>query len=330
MVREQKDPKMVAAGRKAAETRRRNLEQLVDDKSKTTDKRNDKLKNKVEPKPDIDVKQEVETRWHLTSQSALTLKVELGAREKLSDFVDTPWVEKYRPVGLNDCIGEVVGYLTAFVKTGSFPLACILHGLYGEGKTSIAKAAVRDFFVHRGLFKHEATFKDVCNATNTTREYTGIFAPALFIDTTILKATNGYAPVEVIRTRMQNFMMYSVGKWSKFIVIDEADRMGHDCQEVITSLIEKYPRTRTIWTLNDLDNIMDRIVDRASGGVFEVLKPEPKAILPRLRFIAKTEKIRISDDKLKEIAKNAPSVRNAIGMLQQECVLVKATRGRRR
>jgi hypothetical protein len=327
MVKEKPDPKMVAAGKKAAETKRRNLERLRGKgKDKTT---KEKKTEETETNHTSNDVQQVETKWHLTSQSALTLKVELGAREKLTDFVDTPWVEKYRPVCLNDCIGAVVGYFKAFVKTGSFPLACILHGPYGEGKTSIAKAAVRDFYVHRGLFKREATFKDICNATNATRDYEGIFAPALFIDTTILKATNGFSPVEVIRTRMQNFMMYSAGKTGKFVVIDEADRMGHDCQEVITSLIEKYPRTRTIWTLNDLGNIMDRIVDRASGGVFEVTKPEPKLIVPRLRFVARDEKTRISEEKLKEIARNAPSVRNAIGMLQQECVLVKATRRRR-
>jgi DNA polymerase III delta prime subunit len=125
-------------------------------------------------------------------------------------------------------------------------------------------------------------------------------------------------------------MQYSVGKYARFIVIDEADRMGHDCQEVLTSLIEKYPKTRTIWTLNDIDNIMDRIVDRASGGVFEFKKPEPKQIVSRLRQIAKSEKVRIDEEKLKEIAKNAPSVRNAIGMLQQECTLAKAVEGRRK
>jgi len=328
MVKEQKDPKMIAAGKKAAETRRKNLERLSGDKA--DDKKAHKENKENEKTDEANDVRQVETKWHLTSQSALTLKVELGAQEKLTDFVDTPWIEKYRPVCLNDCIGAVVGYFKAFVKTGSFPLACILHGPYGCGKTSIAKAAVRDFYVHRGLFKREATFKDICNASKATREYEGIFAPALFVDTTILKASSGFSPVEVVRTRMQNFMMYSVGKLPKFVCIDESDRMGHDCQEVVTSLIEKYPRTRTIWTLNDLDNIMDRIVDRASGGVFEVLKPEPKLIVPRLRFVAKNEKVRISESKLKEIAKNAPSVRNAIGMLQQECVLVKATRGLRR
>jgi DNA polymerase III delta prime subunit len=141
---------------------------------------------------------------------------------------------------------------------------------------------------------------------------------------------NGFSGVEVIRTRVQNFMQYSVGKWQRFIIIDESDRMGHDCQEILTSLIEKYPKTRTIWTLNDIDNIMDRIVDRASGGVFEFKKPEPRQIVPRLRQIARSEKAHITEQRLKEIAKNASSVRNAIGMLQQECVLVKAARAQRK
>jgi DNA polymerase III gamma/tau subunit len=325
-LRKQKDPKMQQAGRKAAETRRTNLERLRE-KDRNTDRKERDAKT---AETESTLPKDLETKWHITSQSTLTLKVDLPPRERLSDFCDTPWVEKYRPISLNDCIGDVAGYFKAFVKTGSFPLACILHGEYGDGKTTIAKAAVRDYFVLRGLFHREATFKDITNASKVTREYNGIFAPALFIDTTIMKATNGYSGVEVIRTRVQNFMQYSVGKWPKFIVIDEADRLGHDCQEILTSLIEKYPRTRTIWTLNDIDNIMDRIVSRAAGGVFELKKPEPKLIIPRLRHVAKWEHVRMPDERLKEIANNAPSVRDAIGLLQQQCVLVKATSRRRK
>jgi DNA polymerase III gamma/tau subunit len=331
-LRKQKDPARVEAANKAWETMRGRYPErygknkqndVADNRTRDTAK---VLKDRYHDEPG-----EVDPKWHLTSQSTLTLKVDLPARERLSDFMDQPWVEKHRPTSLNDCIGDVVGYLKAFAKTGSFPLALIFHGEYGCGKSACAKAMVRDYFVLRGLFKRDATFMDITHATKVTREYDGIFAPALLIDSTLLKsAANAFSGVEVIRTRVQNFMQYTVGKRPKFILIEEADRLGHDCQEVLTSLIEKYPRTRTIWTLNDIDNIMDRIVDRASGGVFEFKKPEPRQIVPRLRQIARSEKVCISEERLKEIAKKAPSVRNAIGMLQQECILVKAVRGRRK
>jgi hypothetical protein len=45
-------------------------------------------------------------------------------------------------------------------------------------------------------------------------------------------------------------------------------------------------------------------------GGFEFKKPEPKQIVNRLRQIAKSEKVRVSEEKLKEIAKNAPSARS--------------------
>lgn len=328
-LRKQKDPARVEAANKAWETMRGRYPERYgknEQNNGADGKAHDTVKNKQYNKL-----REVDAKWHVTSQSTLTLKVDLPMRERLTDFVDTPWTEKHRPVSLNDCIGQVVGYLKAFAKTGSFPLALIFHGEYGCGKTACAKAIVRDYYVLRGLFRRDATFIDITNATKVTREYDGIFAPAMLIDSTLLKsAANGFSGVEVIRTRVQNFMQYSVGKVQRFIVIDEADRMGHDCQEVLTSLIEKYPKTRTIWTLNDIDNIMDRIVDRASGGVFEFNKPEPKQIVGRLRQIARSEKVRVSEEELKEIAKNAPSVRNAIGMLQQECILTKAVRGQRK
>lgn len=154
-VRKQKDPKMVAAGKKAAATRRKNLG-VKPQVAQTSSRVATPTKSEQEP-----VRTEAETKWHITAQSALTLKVDLPARERLPDFMDQPWVIKYRPISLNECIGSVVGYLKAFVKTGSFPLVIMLYGDYGDGKTSSAKAMVRDYFVMRGLFKRDATFMDM-------------------------------------------------------------------------------------------------------------------------------------------------------------------------
>jgi len=307
MVRNQVDPARSEAAHKAWETRRKqNPEKYGNAKHKDT-------KPRRHPQPAPDEKPEV--KWHVTSSANLTVSVDYRRTEKLSKFIDLPWVEKHRPVSLSDCIGTVIGYLKAYVRTGSIPLALIFHGEYGDGKTTCARAFVRDFFVFRGLFKRSATFKDVVNATKVTREYNGIFPPSLYIDATL-------SDVEIIRTRVQNFMRYSVGKWPKFVIIDEADRLGFIAQGALSSLIERYPKTRTIYTTNYLNDMMDRIVDRATGGVFEFTKPQPRSIAARLGRIAKAEKTTVKRAKLLEIAKKAPSVRAAVGLLQQECALL--------
>lgn len=71
-------------------------------------------------------------------------------------------------------------------------------------------------------------------------------------------------------------------------------------------------------------------MSRAAGGKLEFKKPEPREILTVLKHIVKAEKVRVDNEKLKQIAKTAPSVREAVGMLQQQCVLLKATNQRRR
>jgi len=323
--RRQVDPARSDAANKAWETRRR-LNPAKFGSGRDSNTAETKPSRKVEGTPT----ETKEVKWHLTSASELNLAVKYSKAQRLTEFDDfRPWTEKFRPISLNDCLGSVVNILKAFVRTGSIPLALIFHGEYGCGKTTCAKAFVRDFYVFRGLFHRDATFLDVSRATKVSREFDGIFPPALFVDATLVRDQQQSA-VEVIRTRIQNFMMYSVGKWIKFIIIDEADRLGFEGQSMLSSLIEKYPNTRTIYTTNYLDDIMDRIVSRAAGGVLEFKKPESKQIVPYLRGISKIQKIRPTDNKLLEIAKRAPSIRDAVGLLQQECAILQVTRQDRR
>jgi len=318
MVRKQVDPNRSDAAHKAWKTRRRQHPEKFGKNPREENSRKRKRKARI-----VDEDEEPEVKWHITSTAELTTHVSYRRNERLTAFVDKPWVEKYRPVSLGDCIGSVVGYLEAFVKTGSIPLALILHGEYGDGKTTCAKAFVRDFYVFRGLFKRAATFHDVACASKVTREYDGIFPPALYVDASLVQDTfRGLSGVEVIRSRVQNFMRYSVGKWIKFVIVDEADRLGFEAQGALSSLIERYPNTRTIYTTNYLNDMMDRIVSRAAGGVFEFKKPQVRSIAAYLRRISKQEKVKIPNNKITEIAKRAPSVRDAVGLLQQQCAVL--------
>lgn len=328
-VRKQVDPNRSSAAHKAWDTRRKeHPDKFPTPKRAQTNKKPLRRSPKT-VKPEKK-KEEVQAKYHVTSTATLTARVAYPSK-KISSYMDTPWVEKYRPVSLSEVIGPVVNILKAYVRTGSVPLALIFHGPYGEGKTASAKAFVRDFYVYRGLFKKSATFNDVAHASKVTRDYEGIFPPALFIDASLVKDVfRGMSGVDVIRTRVQNFMKYSVGKWSKFVIVDEADRLGFEAQGALSSLIERYARTRTIYTTNYLEDMMDRIVSRAAGGVLEFQKPTVRSMSARLRKIAKAEHVRIKNSKINEIAKTTPSVRDAIGKLQQECAVLMATHGRRR
>lgn len=288
-----KDPKMVEAAKKAWETRRKNQAKGVSEPSKP------EKPTPFQPTEPIDVEY----------PDDMVLKADM----------DLPWVEKYRPVTLNSVLGEPATYLKAFVKTGSIPLAIVLSGDFGTGKTTAAKALVRDYFVFRDVFLRTATFDDVMRGLKFNPDLEGAWPPVLYVDATLT------GDIETIRSRVLTFMrVISIRGLLKFCVFDEADRLGFSAQGALRSLLEKYPRTRTIYTTNRLESIDEAIISRASGGVFEFKKPSVEEIIGYLRKILNHESIKLEPAKLEEIAVASVSVREAVGRLQQEAIVVKA------
>ena len=107
-------------------------------------------------------------------------------------------------------------------------------------------------------------------------------------------------------------------KLKKFVLFDEADRLGYAAQGVLRSLLEKFPGTLTIYTTNKIEGVDPAIVSRASGGVFEFNKPDAKSLEQRLKAILEIEGKTLSQKTIKEIAVVSQSVREAVGRLQQE------------
>lgn len=294
-----KDPKMVEAGKKAWETRRKNR----------LTRENFANAQPIRPTP---------------LKPLTPIDIEYPEDMTLKSGVELPWVEKYRPITLNQVLGQPAEYLKAFVKTGSIPLALVFWGDYGTGKTTAAKAFVRDYFVFRNCFLKIATFKDVAKGLKFHPDLMGAWPPVLYVDATIT------GTMDTIRNRVLGFMrVISIRGAMKFVVIDEADRLGFSAQGALRSLIEKYPNTRTIYTTNRIDSIDEAIISRASGGVYEFKKPPIKEIVAYLKKILSKEKIKLKDAELEEIAVGSASVRESVGRLQQEAVVIKV-KGRKK
>jgi len=209
--------------------------------------------------------------------------------------------------------------LKAFERTGNIPLALIFYGVYGTGKTSAAKAFVRDYYVHRGLFQPDATFQDVRSGSKPAEGYEGIFPPVLIVDAAVTR------DIETIRDLVQNFMrtMPPAGV-IKFVIFDEADRLGYDAQRALRTLLEKYPNTRTIYTTNELNKIDEAIQSRAAGGIFEFKYPDVKDVMGYLKKIAAREGVEVPEDVLGRIASESSSVREAVGKLGTEVAIRQA------
>ena len=226
-VRKQKDPKMVEAGKKAHKTRKQREAELKKSMSQNaTATAPSRVKEQKQPNHKNGTQSEETVKWHTTAITGATLKVK-GYGQRMTDYVtiEKPWVEKHRPISLSQCIGDVVSLLQAYVKTGSMPQCFVFYGEYGDGKTTAAKAMCRDFYVLRGLFHKDATFRDVTSASNITREYQGIFSPVLYIDASQFKGSETET-IEEVKERIHNFMQYSVGKWPKFCVRPDTILLG--------------------------------------------------------------------------------------------------------
>ena len=322
-VRKQKDPKWQQAGKKAAETRRRNLALRKHDRTKP--------KQEVKPEEVTEERPEHERGDEAAIHASSVFKMETTTNFDLRHYmkptnpsgaIEKPWVTKYRPASLDGCVGAVIDYFKAYVKTGSIPLGFVLHGFFGQGKTTVARCFIRDFYVARGIFKRDSTFEQIASAANTTRDYQGIFPPVLFLNASQFRAGNHGVITDDVVTRVRNFMKYSAGNTTKFLVVDEADLFGFAVQDAISSSIEKHDKTRVIWITNYINDIRDRIVSRCAGGVFEFKKPDDMEMMGYLKNICVEEHVKMPDAKLMETIKRAPCVRDAVGMLQREAVLV--------
>ena len=235
-------------------------------------------------------------------------------------MTELPFVEKYRPESLEDIVGDgSTEALKAFVKTGQFPLAIILFGEFGTGKTARARALIRDYYVKNGLYLPSATFRDIRSGSRLSPGYEGLFPPVLFVDAAVTR------DIEFIKDTVQEFMktVPPMGL-KKFIIFDEADRLNFDAQRALRPLIEKYPNTVTIYTTNEVDKIDPAIQDRAAGAIFDVKYPGAEFVAAYLQKLALKEQAEIPLERLREIAVESESVRQAVGKLGTEIIVYRA------
>ncbi len=161
---------------------------------------------------------------------------------------DLPWIEKYRPHGLDEVIGQklIVDRLKSFVDKGNFP-SMIFAGSAGIGKTTCAIAMAND------LYRDEigGAFKEL-NASDTRG-------------------------IDVIRGEVKEFAKTrAMGNvTTKIIFLDEADSLTGDAQHALRRTMEKYSKeTRFILSANYASKIIEPIQSRCVVFRFKPLTEE--------------------------------------------------------
>lgn len=162
-----------------------------------------------------------------------------GARENAAGTYELPWVEKYRPVHLEDVVGNeaIVSRLAEIGKNGNMP-HLLLAGPPGTGKTTSVLALAR--------------------ATLGRTFSKGVLE---------LNASDDRG-IDVVRTKIKQFAQQTVKLpegMHKIVLLDEADSMTGAAQQALRRTMEIYSgTTRFALACNQSSKIIEPIQSRCA------------------------------------------------------------------
>lgn len=201
-----------------------------------------------------------------------------------------PRVEKYRPVFLNDIVGnvETIERLKIIAKDGNMPHV-IISGTPGIGKTTSVLCLARQLL--------GPAYKEAVLELNASDE----------------------RGIDVVRNRIKGFAQKKVtlpaGR-QKIVILDEADSMTAGAQQALRRTMEIYSgTTRFAFACNQSNKIIEPLQSRCA--ILRYSRLTDAQIVMRLKQICEAEKVEYSDDGLAALVFSAEGdMRQAINNLQ--------------
>jgi len=196
------------------------------------------------------------------------------------------WVERYRPVSLENYIGNehLKTKVSKYISTGDIP-HLLLHGKAGTGKTTLAKLLVSNIDCDQMYV----------NASDENN-------------------------VETVRNKIKMFAS-SVGfKDLKVIILDECDFLTPNAQAALRNLMETFSKhCRFILTCNYMERIIDPIQSRCQS--FQIIPPSKKEVAIHTSSILNTEGVSFDNEQIVTMVNSSyPDIRRIINAVQRNIV----------
>ncbi|KAK7061052.1 Subunit of heteropentameric Replication factor C (RF-C) [Paramarasmius palmivorus] len=206
-----------------------------------------------------------------------------------ADSENLPWVEKYRPVTLDDVVShkEITSTIEKFIEKNRLP-HLLFYGPPGTGKTSTILAVARRIY--------GADYKKQILELNASDD----------------------RGIDVVREQIKQFAetrtLFSKG--FKLIILDEADMMTQAAQAALRRIIEQYTKNvRFCIICNYVNKITPAIQSRCTRFRFS---PLPIAeVEKRLITVIEAEKVNLTEDGKNALLKlSKGDMRRALNVLQ--------------